>query len=45
MIGLELHKHIDIASRAKIVSQHRPEERQTSDVMPAAKIGYLFFVD
>ena len=45
MAGLELHKHVNVALRSKVVSQDRSEEGETADVMLAAKIGYFIRVD
>jgi hypothetical protein len=45
MAWLELHKHINIAFRSEVISQHRPEERSTADVMSAAKIGNFIQVN
>ena len=36
---LELDQHVDVAVRAKVVAQHRAEQRQTPDMVALAQLG------
>ena len=42
---LELDEHIDIALRTKIVSQHGAEKGESTDMVPAAKLGNLLSIN
>ena len=42
---LELHQHVHVAVGAEVVAEHRPEQVEPPDVVPAAELGDPVVVD
>jgi len=42
---LGLDRHVHVAVRPELIAQHRPEQRQPTEVMPSAELRDLFVVE